>query len=207
MTNISLVISFGKYINATTHQLSWIPAAGTVLLGTFLLFVVQAHEVHTGGKKLKGDPGLSDNISIHKRGAPGDPGPPGPITTGPTAPTGPPGTAPPPGAKSEKGQKGEPGFPGFRGSRGEQGPSGAKGVIGPIGQTGMQGPKGEKGQKGPQGMIGPQGLPGPIASPVIMTRETPLNIGNEPGLQIPPCESMQHLQTAIKFVFLQLLFW
>ena len=56
-------------------------------------------------------------------------------------------------------------------------------MQGSKGSTGASqvGPKGEKGERGPQGMTGPQGLPGPIASPVVVMRETPLAVGNEPG--------------------------
>ena len=133
----------------------------------------QSHEEAAGdGLMLKGDPGLPDQSSkiLTKRQDKG---------------------APP---STQKGQKGEMGRPGPIGVPGVPGVPGFPGVQGPKGSTGPSqvGPKGEKGERGPQGMTGPQGLPGPIASPVIIMRETPqaAAVGNEPCSHVPPSESI-----------------
>ena len=117
----------------------------------------QPHEEAAGDRQmLKGDPGLLDQSSkiITKRQ-----------------------NAPPSTLKGRKGQKGVMGLPEAVGVPGVPGVQGPKGSTGPS----QVGPKGEKGERGPQGMTGPQGLPGPIASPVVVMRETPLAVGNEPG--------------------------
>ena len=54
-------------------------------------------------------------------------------------------------------------------------------MQGPKGSTGPSqvGPKERKEKEDrPQGMTGPHGLPGPIASPVIIMRESPQVVGN-----------------------------
>ena len=138
----------------------------------------QLYEETAGGRQmLKGDPGLPDHdkILLIKRQE----------TKG----------APPSTQKGQKGEIGRPGISGVPGIQGEIGAQGLKGSIGPF-RAGIQGPKGEKGRRGLQGMIGPQGLPGPIASPVMILRETPQNIGNDPGLQVPPSECMHALQSS-----------
>ena len=92
--------------------------------------------------------------------------------------------APPSTKKGQKGQKGR------RGPIGVPGVPGFPGVQVPKGSTGPSqvGPKEEKGERGLQG------LPGPIASPVIIMRETPQAVGNEP--HAPPGEYIYFLTAA-----------